>query len=189
MVASRAYLSMNPVKPDKALKVIERMKGYLSSVADDSSYTMLDVVTIILREGLEALLVVIAMLGFIKKSGHKDKKVWIYGGVGIGLGVSIVLAAVMLIYVSYWLHSNSSVKEWENYIGNRGSKALATGSLFSLGFLAFLAVFREGTETVLFYIGMASSISLYTLLLGALIGLAIIMIIKNYFNNNRRIKL
>jgi len=73
MVASKAYLSMNPVQSDKALKVIERMKGYLSSVAGDSSYTMLDVITIILREGLEALLVVIALLGFIKKSGHEDK--------------------------------------------------------------------------------------------------------------------
>lgn len=204
MVASKAYLSMNPVQTNKALKVIERMKGYLSSVEGESSYTMLDVITIILREGLEALLVVIALLGFIKKSGHEDKKVWIFGGVGIGLGVSVVLAviikvlftsgtfgnnnflisgwtgvfaAVMLIYVSYWLHSKSSAKEWQNYIGNQSSKALATGSLFSLGFLAFLAVFREGTETVLFYIGMASSISLYTLLLGVLIGAGILVLI------------
>jgi len=88
-----------------------------------------------------------------------------------------VFAAVMLIYVSYWLHSKSSAKEWKNYIGNQGSKALATGSLFSLGFLAFLAVFREGTETVLFYIGMASSISLYTLLLGVLIGSGVLILI------------
>ena len=141
---------------------------------------------LILREGLEALLVVIALLGFIKKSGHEDKKVWIFGGVGIGLGVSIVLAviikvlftsgtfgnnnflisgwtgafaAVTLIYVSYWLHSKSSAKEWQNYIGNQSSKALATGSLFSLGFLAFLAVFREGTETVLFYIGIVMALA------------------------------
>ena len=83
----------------------------------------------------------------------------------------------MLIYVSYWLHSKSSAKEWQNYIGNQSTKALATGSLFSLGFLAFLAVFREGTETVLFYIGMASSISIYTLLIGVLIGAGILIII------------
>jgi len=204
MVASRAYLSMNPVQSDKALKVIERMKGYLSSIDSNTSYTMIDVITIILREGLEALLVVIALLGFIKKSGQEDKKIWIYGGVGVGLVLSTVLAvvikvlftsgtfgnnnflisgwtgifaAVMLIYVSYWLHSKSSAKEWKNYIGNQSTKALATGSLFSLGFLAFLAVFREGTETVLFYIGMASSISLYTLLLGVLIGAGILILI------------
>jgi len=204
MVGAKAYLEVNPAQPDKALKTIERMYGYLSPIAGETSYTTLDVITIILREGLEALLVVIALLGFLKKSGHEDKKGWIYGGVGIGLGVSIVLAvlvkvlfasgtfgnnnflisgwtgvfaAVMLIYVSYWLHSKSSAMGWQSYIQKTGTKALATGSLFSLGLLAFLAVFREGTETVLFYIGMASSISLFKLVLGIGLGCMILLVI------------
>lgn len=128
----------------------------------------------------------------------------ILGGVGIGFAVSIVLAvivkvlfssgtfgnnnflisgwtrvfaAVMLMYVSYWLHSKSSVKVWQCYVNDKGSQAIATGSLFSLGLLAFLAVFREGTETVLFYIGMASSIKLSDLLIGIAIGMAILVII------------
>lgn len=204
MVGAKAYLDVNPAQPDKALKTIDRMHGYLSPIAEETSYTTLDVITIILREGLEALLVVIALLGFLKKSGHEDKKGWIYGGVGIGLGVSIVLAvlvkvlfasgsfgsnnflisgwtgvfaAVMLIYVSCWLHSKSSAMGWQNYIQKTGTRALATGSLFSLGLLAFLAVFREGTETVLFYIGMASSISPYKLVLGIGLGCMILLIV------------
>lgn len=204
MVASKAYLSVEPKQPDKALKVVERMIGYMSQVAGDNTYSVVDVMTIILREGLEALLVVVALLGFLKKSGNEDKKGWIFGGVGIGLAVSFIVAisvkllfssgtfgnnnflisgwtgvfaAVMLIYVSYWLHSKSSANEWQNYIHNKSSKALAKGSLFSLGFLAFLAVFREGTETVLFYIGMASSVGLPVLLSGIAIGVAILVIV------------
>lgn len=83
----------------------------------------------------------------------------------------------MLIYVSYWLHSKSSVKAWQSYVNDKSSQAIATGSLFSLGLLAFLAVFREGTETVLFYIGMASSIKLSDLLIGIAIGMAILVFI------------
>lgn len=204
MVGVKAYLATSPVETDKALKIIDRMHTYLSEIAGTNSYTMIDVITIILREGLEALLVVIALLGFLNRSGHEDKKGWIYGGVGIGFAVSIVLAvlvkvlfssgtfgnnnfliagwtgvfaAVMLIYVSYWLHSKSSVKTWQSYVNNKGSQAIATGRLFSLGLLAFLAVFREGTETVLFYIGMASSIKLSDLIIGIAIGMAILVVI------------
>lgn len=204
MVTAKAYLRSTPVESDKALKVIEKMHGYLSGLNGATSYSTIDVITIILREGLEALLVVIALLGFLKKSGQDDKKNWVYGGVLTGLFVSITLAitvkliftsgafgnnnfliagwtgvfaAVMLLYVSYWLHSKSNVSEWNSYIKDKSTKALATGSLFSLGFLAFLAVFREGTETVLFYIGMASSISLTDLVLGIVIGAGILIII------------
>ncbi|WP_369405536.1 FTR1 family iron permease [Aneurinibacillus tyrosinisolvens] len=90
-----------------------------------------------------------------------------------------LFAAVMLLYMSYWLHSKSSTVQWQEYIRNQSTKALATGSLVSLAVLSFLAVFREGTETVLFYIGMASSISLGSLLSGIGIG-AVILVILAY---------
>ena len=204
MVSAKAYLIVDPIQEDKAIKVIDRMHGYLSLLEGDTSYGIVDVITIILREGLEALLVVIALLGFLKKSDQEDKKSWIYGGVVIGSIVSIALAvlvkllftsgtfgnnnflisgwtglfaAVMLIYVSYWLHSKSEVSSRNHSIQDKSHKSLANGSLFSLGFLAFLAVFREGTEVVLFYIGMASSIKLTDLFLGISLGFAILIII------------
>ena len=83
----------------------------------------------------------------------------------------------MLIYMSYWLHSKSSLSSWKSYIDGKSSKALASGSLWSLAVLAFLAVFREGTETVLFFIGMAPSISLANLLIGILIGVILLVIL------------
>jgi len=78
MVSAKAYLTVNPIQGDKAIKVIDRMHGYLSLLAGDTSYGIVDVITIILREGLEALLVVIALLGFLKKSGQENKRSWIY---------------------------------------------------------------------------------------------------------------
>ena len=205
MVSSYAMLSSKPADVSGAKKTIEGMRDYLSPLVTKTSYNMMDAITILLREGLEALLVVVALLGFLRKAGHAEKSKWIWIGVGTGIGVSIILgtivnllfsagafgsnnfliagwtgvfAAVMLLYMSYWLHSKSSISEWQKYIHTQSTKALDTGSLLSLAILSFLAVFREGTETVLFFIGMASSIKLTSLLLGIAIGLLILVILS-----------
>lgn len=205
MVSSYSMLSSKPADISGAKKTIEAMRDYLSPLVTKTSYNMMDAITILLREGLEGLLVVVALLGFLRKAGHEEKSKWIWLGVGAGMGVSIILgtivnllfsagafgsnnfliagwtgvfAAVMLLYMSYWLHSKSSIAEWQRYIRTQSTKALNTGSLFSLAILSFLAVFREGTETVLFFIGMASSIKLTSLLLGIAIGLFVLVILS-----------
>jgi high-affinity iron transporter len=205
MVTSYGMLSSKNPDVKGAKKTIEGMRDYLSPLASKTSYNMLDATTILLREGLEGLLVVVALLGFVKKSGHADKSRWIWIGVGSGLGASIILgvivnilfsagafgsnnfliagwtgvfAALMLLYMSYWLHSKSSTAEWQRYIQTQSTKAIDKGSLWSLAILSFLAVFREGTETVLFFIGMASSIKLPTLLTGIAIGLVLLVVLS-----------
>jgi high-affinity iron transporter len=80
--------------------------------------------------------------------------------------------------MSYWLHSKSNIQQWNSYIKSQSTKALNTGSLLSLAVLSFLAIFREGTETVLFFIGMASSIDIKTLLIGIALGFAILAILS-----------
>jgi high-affinity iron transporter len=201
IVTIQAMLSANPPNYKQANKTTDSMIKYLTPLAEKSSYTFWDAAMILVREGLEALLVVIALMSFVKKSGEGKGKGWIWSGVLAGLGVSVILAiivkfvissgafgnnnaliagwtgvfaAVMLLYMSYWLHSQSNIADWNRYIREKSQTALSTGKLVSLGVLAFLAVFREGTETVLFYIGMASQIKLQSLLLGFLIGAAIL---------------
>lgn len=205
MVLSYAYLTSTPPDPEKAQAVIENMKNYLAPLVAKEQYTMFDAVSILLREGLEALLVVVALLAFLEKSGHGDRKGWVWGGVIAGLSISLILgvlvqilftsgafgtnnfliggwtglfAAAMLLYMTYWLHSKASIEQWRKYIKTKSEKALATGSLLSLAFLSFLAVFREGTETVIFFIGMASSISLLQLLGGIGIGALLLLVIS-----------
>ena len=181
----------------EAQVVLERMDTRLEPYRQAQHYGIFDASIILLREGLEALLVMVALLAFLKKSGNAEKGGWIWGGASAGLLLSIVIgvaiqilfhnvfsgsnrelieggiglvAAGMLLYVSYWMHSKTSVGAWQRYIRNQTTAALATGSLFGLGALAFLAVFREGAETVLFFLGMAGNISTADLLIGLGIG-------------------
>lgn len=204
LVTIQAMLSANPPEYSKAEQLIDNMITYLTPLANKSQYTYWDAAMILIREGLEALLVVIALLSFVKKSGVEKGRGWIWSGVLGGLGVSIILAfvvkfvissgafgsnnaliagwtgvfaAVMLLYMSYWLHSQSNITDWNRYIHEKSQTAVSTGKLISLGALAFLAVFREGTETVLFYIGMASQIKLQSLMIGFLIGAGLLAII------------
>lgn len=188
---------------EEAAKLLTAMITYLTPLAQKSTYTLWDAAMIPIREGLEALIVVGALLAFVKKSKNRKGKVWIYAGVSAGVLISAVLAvvvkfvfssgafgnnnfliggwtgvfaAVMLLYMSYWLHSKSNVQQWNDYIKEKTQAALSTGNLVSLGVLTFLAVFREGTETVLFIIGMVNQISVEQLLLGMLVGFGVLAV-------------
>jgi high-affinity iron transporter len=76
----------------------------------------------------------------------------------------------MLIWMMFWLHSKASVGAWSRYISQSASRAMATNSLVSLALIAFLAVLREGAETVLFYVGIAPAISSSDLFAGLATG-------------------
>ncbi|MFL6555823.1 MAG: FTR1 family protein, partial [Bacillus sp. (in: firmicutes)] len=131
LVTIQAMLAANPPNYQEASKTIDQMVRYLTPLANKSQYTYWDAAMILIREGLEALLVVIALMSFVKKSGEGKGRAWIWTGVLSGLGVSVILAlivkfvissgafgsnnaliagwtgvfaAVMLLYMSYWLH-------------------------------------------------------------------------------------
>ena len=133
---------------------------------------------VLLREGAEALLVVAALVTYAKKAGRTDQVKGILLGVaaaivaaiamafgfsrlaasaaaGLGQelveGVTGLLAAVMLIWVSNWILSKSTGKRWEQYLQQMTGKATAQGGTFALASVAFLAVLREGAETILFF--------------------------------------
>ncbi len=180
---------------------IARIDEALAPVAASTpTYGIFDATIILLREGLEALLVIAALLAFLARSGNADKQRWVWAGSAAGVAVSIavavtvtlavsassaagidpellegitgIVAGVMLVYVSYWLHSKADLRKWDRWLRDRSARALARNSLLSLGLIAFLAVLREGSETVLFYLGIASSIAIGDLLLGLAAGTA-----------------
>lgn len=188
-------------KPADAAAVMAKMVADLDPIAEGpSQYGAADAAIILFREGLEALLVVAALLAFLSKAGHAEKRGWIWGGAAVGVvlsavaavavqalftsaaaganrelieGVTGLLAAAMLVYVSYWLHSNASLASWQRYIRERALSAIAgQRGLISLALISFLAVFREGAETVLFFVGIAPSIALGDLALGLGLGTA-----------------
>jgi high-affinity iron transporter len=197
---ARAALSQRPPDVAGARETLATMQRDLAPIVEAGGrYGAFDAAAILLREGLEALLVIGALLSFLRKSGNADKGRWIWAGSGLALvagvavallvnvvfaraaagvnrelleGVTGLVAAVLLLYVSYWLHSKARLGAWQRYVHQRGAAALAGNSMLSLAALAFLAVFREGAETVLFYIGIAPSIEPRDLLLGLGIGTA-----------------
>lgn len=133
---------------------------------------------ILLREGFEAILVVGAVVAYLHKSNRGDKAPLVYVGVGAGVvaslvvwvvldavlgaaqpgstaaalteGLSMLLAAAVLFYVSFWLLSKAEARRWQAYIDGKVEDSLAAGRVWLLGLVGFLAVFREGVETALF---------------------------------------
>jgi high-affinity iron transporter len=201
--SARAALDAQPPDLAAAHAAIVRMRATLAPLAEEQMYTAFDAGAIILREGLEALLVIVALLAFLRKSGNADKRGWIWAGGALGIGASIItafvlqrvfstisagqnreliegatglIAAALLFYVSYWLHSKASLYGWQRYLNTRTSQALARGNMAGLALLAFLAVFREGAETTVFYLGMAPAIAPRDLLLGIGVGVAILIV-------------
>ncbi len=130
---------------------------------------------IILREGFEAILIIIALLGVVRASGSTLAARWIHGGwiVALGCGVmswffsgwlmgisgagrelmealTSLLAVVVLLYIGFWLHSKTEITRWTAFIESRVKLALQKSQLLTLGAISFMAVFREAFETVLF---------------------------------------
>ena len=189
-------------------KAVEMLQGGEQSDWSMFLYSLL----IILREGLEALLIVAAIVAYMVKNNHHDKLPVIRQSVYVALAASVVtafifqlifensgqnrellegftmiIAVFMLFSMSYWLLSKVEAQNWKRYLEGKLSTALTAGSLFGLWVTSFLAIYREGAETVLFYyalIGDAkSAVSLAYLLAGFVSGailLAICYFIMRY---------
>jgi high-affinity iron transporter len=94
-------------------------------------------------------------------------------------GATMLVAVAVLFYVSNWMVSKAEAGAWSNYIEGKVEASITRGSVFSLAFAAFLAVFREGAETILFYQALLAQTSTYInmIWLGLGIGLVILVII------------
>lgn len=131
---------------------------------------------VLLREGLEAILVLAAVIAFVVKSGQRNALVYIHAGWGGALmlgiltwmaatwlidisgagreitsGVTALFASAMLIYVGFWLHDKTHARAWQKFLKDKVGAALEQKTVWALALIAFFAVYRELFETVLFY--------------------------------------
>ena len=185
----------------------EQLQGLiaeLSQIDTKAKYTFIDAMFILLREGVEALLIVLALVSSLKAANQKKGLRWVYTGATAGILASVIIAfmlqalfpavssgtnreilegfvgifaVVMMIGIGFWLHSKSSLKSWKNYIDRKMDIVLSTGSFISMFVLSFLAVFREGAETILFYVGILPLISLQNLIIGIVSAILILIVI------------
>lgn len=173
----------------------------LSQIDTSASYNFFDAMLILLREGVEALLIVMALVTTLKAAKMKKGLKWVYAGAVMGILASLaiavllqflfpavssgsnreiiegavgIFAVLMMIMVGIWLHSKSSIKKWNDFMDSQMKAVTATGSFISMFALSFLAVFREGAETILFYAGIYPRIDKASFFLG--IGLAFLVL-------------
>ena len=174
-------------------QLLDKAETALSPKAETDVSTFLGAFTILLREGLEALLVVIAMIAFLRKAERDEALPYVHGGwiaallaggvtwaiatYAIGIsgasrelteGFGSLLAAVILLSVGIWMHGKSQADEWRRYIREKMQGALSRGSAWFLFGLAFIVVYREVFETILFYAALWTPDNGSTILAGAL---------------------
>ena len=154
----------------QAMEVLGGQQG------ESDSYTFFNAALIIIREGLEAALIIAAIIAVLKSMGATQAVRYVHLGWILALlsgvltwvlaqtvitfsgaqrelveGFTSLLAAVVLFSVSYWLISKAEAKRWHRFIQTRVEEALSGRRLFALVGVSFLAVYREAFETVLFY--------------------------------------
>ena len=195
--------------PDDVAAQAQTLHGLLDASAaamqqtrGDASVAFFGSYTILVREGLEALLILIAMIAFLRKAERRDALAYVHAGwigallAGIGTwfaatyfveisgasrelteGLSALFAAAVLLSVGIWMHQKSVAGHWQHYLQSQLSAALTGRSAWLLFGLAFIAVYREVFETILFYIALWNQGHNGALLLGLLAGAATLAMI------------
>ncbi|WP_198262795.1 FTR1 family protein [sulfur-oxidizing endosymbiont of Gigantopelta aegis] len=163
---------------------------------------------ILLREGLEALLIVAALAAFLVKTKRKDGLIFIHigwisalllGGLTwwasmslfnisgasreITEGVAAIVAMIILLYVGFWMHDKSSAAKWKTFIDGNMKKALSSGTLWTLTGLSFIAVYREVFETILFYqaLWMQTSVDGKSMALSGVLAAIAVLVLAAWF--------
>lgn len=131
--------------------------------------------SVLLREGLEAFLIIATILGVLKSLKAKQASKWVHGGwitaLVIGIismlftnmliafgaqnrelmeGVGSLIAVVILLYVGFWLHSKTGAKKWKEFIEGKIVKLVEGNNKWGLAIISFVVVFREAFESAIF---------------------------------------
>ncbi|MBX0579723.1 FTR1 family iron permease [Campylobacter jejuni] len=182
----------------------------VDKIQDSTPYSLfIWALSIILREGLEALIIVVAIVSYLVQSGNKNRLNIAYSALFTGVilsfvtafgvswlfkenagqsrelieGIAMLIAVLLLFYVGFWLLSNAQNKKWTSFIKQGAIDAISNNSAKTLWITVFLAVYREGAETVLFYQALlfdAKTSTDFGAVFGGL-GLGILILIVLYF--------
>lgn len=175
-IADRLDIEQLQQKYDEAIALLDESAAALSGGTLSPSVAFSGSLIILLREGLEIILVLAAIITFLVKSERSDALKYVHAGWVLALvagvatwavsayvftisgatreiteGVTALVAAAILLYVGFWMHRNSSSKAWSQYLKSKVQTALDTRTLWTLAVVSFLAVYREIFEIILFY--------------------------------------
>jgi high-affinity iron transporter len=176
LIQSRAPRDAVEAEARTILALIETSRQRLDAARLSPVTTFTSALVILLREGLEAILVLAALVAMLIKSGRREALRYVHAGwiaaLALGAvtwvaasyvvtlsgasrevteGVTALLAAGMLLYVGFWMHRHAHAARWKTFIETQVQAALSGRTRWALASIAFLAVYREAFETVLFY--------------------------------------
>ncbi|HEX6928465.1 MAG TPA: cytochrome c/FTR1 family iron permease [Gammaproteobacteria bacterium] len=205
-LAIRNRLAADDVRAaaEEALALLQDARDSRTGESLSSGVAFASSLVIMLREGLEAILVLGAIAAFLGKTGRRDAMAWLHGGwiaaLAVGVltwavsnyfitisgatrevteGVTALVAAGVLFYVGFWMHSKLNARRWQEFIQHSVQKALDQKGLWAIAGIAFIAVYREVFETVLFYQALWAQVTApaaeSAMLGGAIAGAAIIV--------------
>lgn len=182
--------------------LLEQAQELLGTGSYDATTVFLGAFTVLLREGLEALLIVVAVMAFLNKAGRRETLPYVHSGWIAALfagaltwfvaryfidisgasrelteGFSALFASVMLLSVGLWMHQKSVGNRWQQYIRAKMSNALSKKSSWFLFTLIFVSVYREVFETILFYAALWTDGLGLWLLAGMLSAIALLAVI------------
>lgn len=186
---------------DAVRSELRRADVAVASAGSTFWFGAINSLAIILREGLEAVLLVGALLAYLgTMEGGREQRSRIWAGVGLGVvasfatwfvartlipvsggsrelleGITALVAVAVLIYVSNWIFRRSYLHHWQDFLKDRLDTAISTGSALAMAGLAFAAVYREGFETVLFYQALMFDVGPGPVMAGFVPGLILIL--------------
>lgn len=131
--------------------------------------------SIILREGIEAFLIIITILGVLKSINESKAVKWVHGGWILALiigiislffinviisfnaqsrelmeGIGSLFAVILLLYVGFWLHSKTEAKKWKEFVEHKIMRLVNNNNMIGLAVISFIVVFREAFESAIF---------------------------------------
>ncbi|MDR1440103.1 MAG: FTR1 family iron permease [Clostridiales bacterium] len=190
---------------DELSRLLREDADQLDGKKESAATVFIASLLIITREGFEAILIVGAIIAYLVKSGNQKSVGAVYWGSLIALGASVVMAFILnslagasganqeitegvtmliavavLFYVSNWMVSKAESAAWTGYIEGKVQSSITRGSVFSLAFAAFLAVFREGAETILFYQALLAGTKTYLNMIWVGLGIGCVALVAIY---------
>jgi len=179
--AAGAGVTELSAQEEQILAGLERAERAVAD-RDSRANLFLESLGITLREGFEAILIIGALMAFLAKAGAVERRRDVAWGAWLAVGASLLtfagvellfevtsnqrealegwtmlLATLVLFWVSYWLLSKVEADKWNAFVRHKVKSALSSGSRWALAGVAFLAVYREGFETILFYKALLTS--------------------------------
>jgi len=171
-----------------------------------ASATFFSAFVILLREGLEAVLVLAAIFALLIKAGRRDAMPYVHAGWIAALvlggitwvvasyvivisgatremteGITALVAAAILLYVGFWMHRRAYADRWRTFLQDQLRDALSARTMWALALVSFLAVYREALETVLFYQALwIQAAPAYGPVLGGLFAAAVALVVLSW---------